>query len=110
MNIAQRYVLNIWVAITRRFDFQFYTKIRKAIPGMAFLERNYIGGVFVVSGGVVLLVSVFVVSTTGGLVTVLVSTVLLSDDPETFLVELHAVAANSNIPANARINPFFFIT
>lgn len=90
--------------------FIFTLKSEKPSFWDGFSLENYIGGVFVVSGGVVLVVSVFVVSPIGGLVTVLVSTVVLSDDPETFLVELHAVAAKSNKPANPRINPFFFIT
>ena len=70
-----------------------------------------VGGVFlVVSGGVVLLVSVLVVSAGGGDVTLLVSTVVLSEDPDTFLVELHAEAANIIEPAKARLKIVLFIT
>lgn len=62
-----------------------------------------------VSGGVVFTVSVLAVSA-GGVATLLVSTVVLSDDPETFLVELHAEAANIIEPAKARLKIVLFIT
>jgi len=67
-------------------------------------------GVLVVSGGVVLAVSLTAVST--GVVVTVESTVVLvlSDEPETFFVELHAEAANINEPAKARLKIVLFIT
>jgi hypothetical protein len=59
------------------------------------------GGIFVVSGDVV-----FVVSAGG---TMVVSVPVLSVDPETFFVELHADAAIIIDPAKARLKINFFI-
>jgi len=52
-------------------------------------------------------VSVAVVS--AGVVVLVVSTVVLSVELDTFLVELHAVAAIISEPANARLKIIFFI-
>jgi len=65
-------------------------------------------GVFVVSGGVVLEVS-FIAVSIGGVVIVVESTAVLSEDPDTFFVELHAEAANNIEPAKARLKIVFFI-
>jgi hypothetical protein len=65
-------------------------------------------GVLVVSGGVVLEVSFTAVSA-GGVVTVEESTTVLSDEPDTFFVELHAEAANIIEPAKARLKIVLFI-
>lgn len=63
-----------------------------------------------VSGGVVLTVSVTVVSAGGGGgATLLVSTAVLSEEPETFLVELHAEVANIIEPAKARLKIVFLM-
>ncbi len=84
---------------------------KKGNPGTAF-PVNYIFGVLVVSGGVVLEVSFNAVS---GVVVVFVvvveSTVVevLSVDPDTFLVELHAEAASIIEPAKARLRIVFFM-
>jgi hypothetical protein len=70
---------------------------------------NYIFGVFVVSGGVVLEVSLAAVSVVVVVVTVVESVVVLSEEPDTFFVELHAEAANIIEPAKARLKIVFFI-
>jgi hypothetical protein len=64
-----------------------------------------------VSGGVVLVVSVVdrVVSVVVGVLMVVESVPVLSDDPDTFLVELHADVANIIEPATARLKIIFFI-
>lgn len=63
------------------------------------------------SGGVVLVVSVVdrVVSVVVGVLMVVESVPVLSDDPDTFLVELHADVANIIEPATARLKIIFFI-
>ena len=64
------------------------------------------------SGGVVLVVSVVVervVSVVVGVLIVVESVPVLSDDPDTFLVELHADVANIIDPATARLKIIFFI-
>ena len=63
------------------------------------------------SGGVVLVVSVvdLVVSVVVGVLIVVESVPVLSDDPDTFLVELHADVANIIEPATARLKIIFFI-
>jgi hypothetical protein len=66
-------------------------------------------GVFVVSGGIVLDVSFTAVSVTAGVIDV-ESIAVLSDDPDTFFVELHAEAANIIEPAKARLRIVFFIS
>lgn len=82
----------------------------------SFKWLSYIGGsVFVLSGGVVVLlvsavcwvVSVVVVDV---VVPIAVeSAPVLSDDPDRFLVELHADVANIIEPATARLKIIFFI-
>jgi len=64
-----------------------------------------------VSGGVVLVVSVVdrVVSVVVGVLIAVESVPVLSDDPDTFLVELHADVANIIEPATARLKIIFFI-
>ena len=63
------------------------------------------------SGGVVLVVSVvdWVVSVVIGVLIAVESVPLLSEDPDTFLVELHADVANIIEPATARLKIIFFI-
>ena len=63
-------------------------------------------GLTVVSGGIVIVVSVVAAVSTGIAVE---STVVLSDDPDTFFVELHAVVAIAIEPAKARLKINFFI-
>jgi hypothetical protein len=77
---------------------------------------DYIGGLFVVSGGVVVLVVsvvvvpvVPVVPVVVGVLVVVESVPVLSDEPDTFLVELHADVANIIDPATARLKIIFFI-
>jgi hypothetical protein len=76
---------------------------------------DYIGGRFVVSGGVVVfVVSVVVVPVVpvvvGVLLVVVVESVrVLSEEPDTFFVELHADVANIIDPATARLKIIFFI-
>jgi hypothetical protein len=87
---------------------------------------DYIGGFAVVSGGVVvvgvdvvgvevLVVSVVVVPLVPvvpvvvGVLVVVESVPVLSDEPDTFLVELHADVANIIDPATARLKIIFFI-
>jgi hypothetical protein len=45
-----------------------------------------------------------------GVVIVVLSVAVLSEDPETFFVELHAEAASMIEPAKARLKIVFFIT
>ena len=72
---------------------------------------NYIGGVFlVVSGGVVLAVSVtFTVSVAAGVLIVVESILVLSEVSDTFFVELHADVANIMDPATTRLKIILFI-
>jgi hypothetical protein len=78
---------------------------------------DYIGDFFVVSGGVVVfvvsvvvrVVSVAVVLVLAGVLVVVESVPVLSEDPETFLVELHAEVANIIDPATARLKINFLI-
>ena len=58
------------------------------------------------SGGVVLIVSVTGVSTGADIV---VSTLVLSDEPDMFFVELQAEIASVNVPAAAMLKINFFI-
>lgn len=83
---------------------------KKGHPQTAFCNCNTrsIYGVFVVSGGVVLAVSLTVVSVTAGVIDV-ESISVLSDDPDTFFVELHAEAASNIEPAKARLRIVLFI-
>ena len=92
------------------YVFQFYTSTRKAIRRQPFVIviRESIYGVFVVSGGMVLAVSLTAVSVTAGVIDV-ESNSVLSEDPDTFFVELHAEAANNIEPAKARLKIVFFI-
>jgi hypothetical protein len=66
------------------------------------------GGVVVVVSVVVRVVSVVLVLVVGALV-VAESVPVLSEDPETFLVELHAEVANIIEPATARLKINFLI-
>lgn len=60
-----------------------------------------------VSGGNVLVVSINLDVSTG--VDMLVSTLVLSEVPDMFFVELHADAAIIKVPAKARLKISFFI-
>jgi len=60
----------------------------------------------VVSGGIVIVVSAVLAVSTGIIVE---STVVLSEVPDTFFVELHAVVAMAIDPAKARLKINFFI-
>jgi len=51
----------------------------------------------------------FIAVSAGGVVTVEESTTVLSDEPDTFFVELHAEAANNIEPAIARLKIVLFI-
>lgn len=59
-----------------------------------------------VSGGMVLVVSIVCVESTG---TMVLSVVVLSELPDTFFVELHADVATNIVPAKARLKINFFI-
>lgn len=67
---------------------------------------SYYIGFTVVSGGIVMLVSAVPVVSTGIIVE---SAEVLSELPDTFLVELHAVVAMAIVPAKARLKINFFI-
>ncbi|CAM4348522.1 hypothetical protein SAMN06265348_112180 [Pedobacter westerhofensis] len=81
---------------------------RLSADSLSYYTLNYIFGVFVVSGGIVLEVS-FIAVSVGGVVTAAVSVAVLSDEPDTFFVELHADAANNIEPAKTRLKNAFFI-
>ncbi|MEJ2881126.1 hypothetical protein [Pedobacter sp. GR22-6] len=67
---------------------------------------SYYIGFTVVSGGIVIVVSAVLAVSTGIIVE---STVVLSEVPDTFFVELHAVVAMAIDPAKARLKINFFI-
>lgn len=68
------------------------------------------GGIFVVSGGIVFMVSgIFLLVSTGG-TAIVVSTLVVSELPETFFVELHAETAMVKVPATARLKISFFMS
>jgi hypothetical protein len=67
------------------------------------------GGVVLVVSVVVRVVSVVVDEPVVGVLVVVESVLVLSDDPDTFFVELHADVANIIEPATARLKIIFFI-
>jgi hypothetical protein len=67
------------------------------------------GGVVLVVSVVVRVVSVVLVPVLIGVLVVVESVPVLSEDPETFLVELHAEVANIIDPATARLKINLFI-
>jgi len=71
------------------------------------IDKCYCTGFIVVSGGIFLAVSAGVVAVSDG--AIVVSIAVLSVDPETLLVELHADAPINIVPAKARLKINFFI-
>jgi hypothetical protein len=65
------------------------------------------GGIFVVSGGIVFIVSVALLVSTG--TDIVVSTFELSEEPDTFFVELQAKIARVIVLATAMLKINFFI-
>lgn len=76
---------------------------------MEWLYSIYIGGVLVVSGGIVLDVSGGVVVFVVSIGDAVESIVVLSEESAMFLDELHADAAIIIVPAKARLKIIFFI-
>ena len=105
--------------ILSKKQISFYQQERKILDikkrpinftGRFFIKQDYIGGLLVVSGGVVLVVSIgLTVSVVAGVLIVVESIAVLSEVSETLFVELHADVANIMDPATTRLKIVLFI-